>query len=145
MPNRFPSFHSYSANTACLVLAGNIAFNKPTNQSGIDIGTSSGKAVDGHKDRAGSNYCTSVQNTAGKKAWFYVDLAGLHRIYNVTVYNTYNGKPTLHLILLTYTRIPLIFRTIQHFQLVHFMKSRIKQLGEYCNRHVDMPIDGMLH
>ena len=83
-----------------LSLTGNVAYGKPTNQSGDWGGLTSERGVDGYLGTAdfstkiiGNKYCAHPDHPNGERAWFYVDLEKMHQIYNVTVFNTYTvGK-----------------------------------------------------
>ncbi|ELT96333.1 hypothetical protein CAPTEDRAFT_209120, partial [Capitella teleta] len=79
------------AGPACQI--GNVAYGKPTNQSGTYKEYVSSRGVDGILGNPNNNNkdCAHPKNTLKKAAWFYVDLGSVHQIFNVTVYNTYNG------------------------------------------------------
>lgn len=67
-----------------------MAFQKEAFQSGEWDGLSPDRAVDGQLSSDSDEYCAHPQNERNEPAWFFVDLGGLHRIINVTVFNTYN-------------------------------------------------------
>ncbi|ELU04636.1 hypothetical protein CAPTEDRAFT_198086 [Capitella teleta] len=78
------------AGSACQI--GNVAYGKPTNQSGTYKEYVSSRGVDGILGNPNNNRdCAHPDNPTKKAAWFYVDLGSVHEIFNVTVYNTYNG------------------------------------------------------
>ncbi len=71
--------------------SGNVAHNKPTMQAGLAEGHTSWRAVDGNIDtNQDHGSCAHPDDDSRNPAWWRVDLGKLHRIYNVTIYNT-NG------------------------------------------------------
>ena len=78
---------------------GNIAYRKPTQQSGAWSGLVSSHGVDGYLDSGNNGNCAHPENQNGEKAWFYVDLEGIHQIFNVTIYNTVDESGILKCIL----------------------------------------------
>ncbi|ELU01382.1 hypothetical protein CAPTEDRAFT_227235 [Capitella teleta] len=77
---------------ACQI--GNVAYGKPSAQSGVYEGMVSGYAVDGvigGTREAWYHGCAHTDHEDGEAAWLYVNLQSLHQIHNVTVYNTFDS------------------------------------------------------
>ncbi len=66
---------------------GNVAYSKPTEQTGAWHGFTSDRAVDGNTD-AYQEQGSCAHPDTDSIAWWRVDLESLHRIYSVTLYNT---------------------------------------------------------
>ncbi|ELU04890.1 hypothetical protein CAPTEDRAFT_207121 [Capitella teleta] len=72
--------------------SGNVAYGKPTNQSGTHREYYSSQGVDGILGNTSNSIqvCAHPKNPTNNAAWFYVDLGSVHQIFNVTVYNTHD-------------------------------------------------------
>ncbi len=66
-----------------------MAYNKPTDQTGAWQNYTSDRAVDGsYNTNQYEGSCVHPDDYNISQAWWRVDLERLHRIYNVTLYNT---------------------------------------------------------
>ncbi len=68
---------------------GNVAYNNPTEQTGVWHDYVAERAVDGNTDTdQDRGSCAHPYDSSVSQAWWRVDLEDLHRIYSVTIYNT---------------------------------------------------------
>ncbi len=66
-----------------------MAYNKSAEQTGVWGGLVAERAVDGNTDISlDHESCAHPDDNSVSQAWWRVDLEDLHRIYNVTIYNT---------------------------------------------------------
>lgn len=49
-----------------------------------------GLSIDGQSESSLKNYCAHPENADGQAAWLSVDLGSVHRIINITLFNTIN-------------------------------------------------------
>ncbi len=81
----------WSKQEYCYLFSGNVAYNKPTEQTGVWQGHISERAVDGNNDtNQDHGSCAHPDDPNRSPAWWRVDLEALHRIHSVTIYNTNN-------------------------------------------------------
>ena len=74
---------------------GNIAYGKPTNQTGIYQGYDSSRAVDGNVNPDFSaGFCAHMLSPNNKQSQWVVDLQNLHVIFNVTLFNRIKASET---------------------------------------------------
>ena len=72
---------------------GNVAYGKTARQSGQYANYAPDYGVDGVLGSSpgdGNANCAHPDNDDGEAAWFVVDLGSIHRIFNVTLFNTYD-------------------------------------------------------
>ena len=91
MPNRSVPLYPMLNGTLSFFPLGNVAYGKPSYQSGTYGELHAKNGVDGYLGTGGDDHCAHPNHPNGEKAWFYVDLEKMHQIYNVTVFNTFNG------------------------------------------------------
>ena len=72
------------------VSIGNVAFQKTAWQTGTWNGLEASYAVDGKGYTANQEYCAHPDPLSPPGCWA-VDLGAVHRIFNVTIYNTQNN------------------------------------------------------